>query len=781
MSYENLNMRGFPIKEFEIRLEKLQVIMKTHEIDAILITTEENFHYFSGINSKFWASPTRPLYMILPAIGNSPIVVIPDLLVSAMTKTWVKEIYSWPAPQPDDDGISLLYEKLAKYHRIGTPMNVETQLRMPLLHLLDLKNRLGKEFIDVSEIIRNLRIIKSEAEVKKIERTCKLTSECFEKLPNHLNSLDIPFITERIAVREMNSLLIGEGLDEIKFIVGTNGNNGYCITDGPTDKMLIPGNIFTIDTGTTFDNYYCDFNRNFLICNNLNKDFEFDFVNHCNKVLYQATEQGFKALKPGNRYSDIFWEILKFLEKSGFGDVKYLNCRFGHCIGLQLTELPGITYYESTILQPGMVLSIEPCLLLPNGKTMVHEECVCITETGYRLLTKRAPITCPTIFVSENNLNGDFRHVMYPLQKTIHISKETEKSINEFHGKQELCKEFHNSISCKATPLYNLPKTQAELGISEILVKDEGKRLGLKSFKALGTLFAVNTLDEKPKTLCTMTDGNHGKAVAYAAKEMNIPAIIYVPNIMSDARISAIKELGAEVVIVNGSYDDAIEEVKHISSKNNWCLVSDTSWDGYTTIPKNIMAGYGTIFREVEEQRADSKVPITHVIIQAGVGGLAAATGAWLEKRRKLCNVWADDVKLVIVEPQDADCFKANVLNQANNKDYHGSLVSCVGKTESIMAGLNCGMPSLIAWPIVRDVADYFITIGDNWARKAMFEMYLQGIVSGETGGAGLAAILAYKDLFSKDDVILTINTEGDTDPENYKKEIKKFQKLSKL
>ena len=272
-------------------------------------------------------------------------------------------------------------------------------------------------------------------------------------------------------------------------------------------------------------------------------------------------------------------------------------------------------------------------------------------------------------------------------------------------------------------------------------------------------------LENKPHTLCTMTDGNHGKGVAFAAKTLGIRSKIFVPNIMSKSRIDAIRELGAEVIIVNGSYDDSIEEVKQKSIENDWCLVSDTSWEGYTEIPKNIMAGYGTIFREIEEQRKN-KNPITDVIIQTGVGGLAAAACAWVELNKIKSNVWCDDVKIIIVEPLDADCMLENVKNQHNNIDKE--LISCKGKTNSIMAGLNCGTPSLISWPIIRDITSYFVTIGDNWAKNSMKKMHNENVIAGETGAVGVAAIMAIPSLFNENSVILTINTEADTDPDSY-------------
>jgi diaminopropionate ammonia-lyase len=448
------------------------------------------------------------------------------------------------------------------------------------------------------------------------------------------------------------------------------------------------------------------------------------------------------------------------LESVGLDTSDYQG-RMGHCLGLQLTELPSIMKDEYTVLKENMVLSVEPFLLLNNQKVLVHEECIAITKEGYRLLTTRCPKTPFTIKV-HMRYNPDEVNIYPALQHKHHVSPETLTALQEFNEKQPECHAFHQTLSQERTPLLALSH---DVSIRELLVKDEGQRFGLKSFKGLGSSFAIHRLTERPQTLCTMTDGNHGKGVAYAAQKMGIPCVVYVPQNMTMARQEAMRDLGARVIVIQGSYDDAISEVRRHASENQWTLLSDTSWEGYTEIPQDIMAGYGTIFREIEEQRQGCE-PITHVIIQAGVGGLASAAGAWLHLNSN-SEVWSNHVRLIIVEPQGADCIAVNVLHQQNNFE-NKELISCIGDTNSIMAGLNCGTPSLVSWPILRDIASTFVTIGDNWARRAMKLLHTHEIISGESGAAGVAAVLAAPSLFDEESVILTINTESDTDPETY-------------
>lgn len=185
-----------------------------------------------------------------------------------------------------------------------------------------------------------------------------------------------------------------------------------------------------------------------------------------------------------------------------------------------------------------------------------------------------------------------------------------------------------------------------------------------------------------------------------------------------------------------------------------------------------ITIGYSTIFREINKQRLNCD-PITHVIIQAGVGGLAGSCGLWLLYNKKYLinqNIWSKDVKFILVEPKDADCISHNIIIHRNNGD--DNLYQCIGKTNSIMAGLNCGVPSKISWPIIQDTVDLYVVIGDQWAVKAMKKMKQENIIAGESGGAGIAGLLALigKGIFDEDSVILSINTESDTDPNNYLK-----------
>ncbi len=357
--------------------------------------------------------------------------------------------------------------------------------------------------------------------------------------------------------------------------------------------------------------------------------------------------------------------------------------------------------------------------------------------------------------------------------------------------------DFHQSIVGYApTPLVPLTEIAAELGVKEVYVKDESHRFGIKAFKAFGASYAIyrylkNQWESRfntpftpesfqdPQTMkqlgevtfCAATDGNHGRAVAWTANKLNQKAVIYMPDNTAPSRIENIEWEGAKVVLVPGTFDHCVEECAKAAEANGWQAISDTAYPGYMEIPKYIMLGYTSIFKEMERSINKEGSPgVDYVFLPAGVGGIAAAGTSYYVRR-----YGTKRPKLICVEPSDCDCFLESV------KYGNGEPLPARGKQESIMAGLNCGIPSPIAWPIIRDAMDLFIAVTDDYAEEAMRAYHRENITAGESGASGLAGLLAlFRDKeikeagakigFGKDSRILLINTEGDTDPVNYKK-----------
>ena len=326
-----------------------------------------------------------------------------------------------------------------------------------------------------------------------------------------------------------------------------------------------------------------------------------------------------------------------------------------------------------------------------------------------------------------------------------------------------------------ATPLVRLDGLARSLGLAALWYKDERGRFGLKSFKALGGAYAVRRLLERqPRparevTVTCATDGNHGRSVAWGARLAGCNCVIFIHATVSEGRAEAIRRYGAEVVRVPGNYDDAVRHAAAEAARHGWFVVSDTSYAGYRDVPVDVMHGYGVMVAEILRQLPVGEVP-THVFAQVGVGALAAAICA------KLWLAWGPQrSRFVAVEPERADCLLQSIAA--------GRPVAVHGGLETVMAGLACGEVSEAAWEILREGTDAALAIGDDWALEAVRALANPrdgdpAIVTGETGAAGFAALLALQDRpdqraqlgLDAGARVLLLGSEGDTDPEIYRR-----------
>lgn len=320
------------------------------------------------------------------------------------------------------------------------------------------------------------------------------------------------------------------------------------------------------------------------------------------------------------------------------------------------------------------------------------------------------------------------------------------------------------------TPLYALPGLAAQLGIASLHYKDEGPRFGLGSFKALGGAYAVARVvaargGAEGLTVTCATDGNHGRSVAWGAQRAGCRCVIFVHAGVSEARVAAIAHYGAEVRRVPGNYDDSVRHAADTAAAEGWTVVSDTSYPGYTDIPRHVMQGYAVL---AEEAIAQSDAPPTHLFLQGGVGGFAAAMVAHYWERTGAARPVA-----VVVEPDRAACLLASA-RAGKPTAVHGDL-------DTLMAGLACGEPSLLAWDILDAGADAFLSIPDALALEAMRTLARPAagdpaIVGGESGVAGLAGLQAIADdaavraaiVLTAASRVLVVGTEADTDPALY-------------
>lgn len=364
---------------------------------------------------------------------------------------------------------------------------------------------------------------------------------------------------------------------------------------------------------------------------------------------------------------------------------------------------------------------------------------------------------------------------------------------NPYKGKRKLVKpdvhpyEFHlKQPYIKETPLHDHKYFAEKLGVKNVLIKEEGKRCELKSFKVLGVSFALNEYMKKHEkeiteetTFCGATDGNHGRALSYMCQKFGKKCVIYVPFDTSAGRVEAIKKYGATVIQAKVNYDATMEMCDEAAKKNGWVNISDTAYgEDDQEVPNYIMQGYSALFEESMVQIEKRKLnPPTHVFVQAGVGCLAGSCGYFFHENDEKNN--KHKPMIICVEPVSADCYLSSVLNE-------GKLTHSKGNLDSIMNGLNCGVPSYASFPWVINEYSYMMTLDDDENVKdqmrALYEKEPQ-IVCGESGAAGLSALdicCTKKEEWKKElgidenSVILVVLTEGDTDPELFQKIIKK-------
>jgi diaminopropionate ammonia-lyase len=337
------------------------------------------------------------------------------------------------------------------------------------------------------------------------------------------------------------------------------------------------------------------------------------------------------------------------------------------------------------------------------------------------------------------------------------------------------------------TPLVPLDDVAREARVAAVHYKDEGPRFGLGSFKALGGAYAVakllvtelarrgvadnaSTKDleagahreaAKAITVTCATDGNHGRSVAWGAQRFGASCVIFVHEGVSQGRRDAIARYGAEIRVVPGNYDDAVRACTHTAERENWFIVSDTSWEGYAEVPRDVMQGYRLMAEEAAEQL---EAPPTHAFVPGGVGGVAAAVSVQLRAR------YGADIKVVVVEPEKAACLLASA--------EAGQPVTVPGELDTLMAGLACGEPSLLAWQELERGAFAFMAVPDESAVDCMRVLARRRppVVAGESAVAGLAGLLlAGRDPLSRamlgldaQSRVLLFGTEGATDPELY-------------
>ena len=377
------------------------------------------------------------------------------------------------------------------------------------------------------------------------------------------------------------------------------------------------------------------------------------------------------------------------------------------------------------------------------------------------------------------------------MQKNLYLNQKFTKFINnenfEFDRSKilkilnsDLLEDAYKTISkwqkYQPTPLESLNKLSNELKLKNIFYKDESKRFGLKSFKALGGAYAVEkiTKGRKKITVSTATAGNHGKSVAWGAKNLGLNCKIFISENVSETRAEEMRNLNAEVIRVKGNYEDSLNFCKEESKKNNWEIIQDVAWPDYELVPKLTMAGYSTIIKEISVQTNEY---ITHIFLQAGVGGMAAGLVAGV------ANYFKKVPKIIIVEPENANCVMQSIENNTPT--------SVDIKKESIMGGMSCGEVSLVPWQILKNSVNNCVSVSDKFvsqtvgmlADKVVCDISIEG---GECSTPGITSLISCCNNYetknaleiNENSNILLIGCEGSADIELYQKLLSEGKKL---
>lgn len=379
----------FPAAEFKARVVNLQSRMAQDGLDALLLTCPADVFYVTGFLTRFWESPARPWFIIVPASGG-PVAVIPAIGADLMGRTWMEHILTWDAPQPGDDGVSLLTQTLCDVThegaKIGVPKGLETHVRMPMADYEAVARAIvPRQFVDGTATLQRVREIKTPSEVAKIQEICQIAARAYDRVPEFAcagRPLDAIF-------RDFQIALLQEGADWVSYVAGGAGPDGYGDVISPAPSTpLANGDILMLDTGAVRDGYFCDFDRNYTAGP------ASDAARRVHAALWQTTEDVLNTIRSGMLASDVHRLFADGLQARG---VTAGGGRLGHGLGLTLTEWPSFTPVDHTPLRAGMVLTLEPGAVVSGGTYIVHEENIHLTEEGPVLLSPRASEHLPEL------------------------------------------------------------------------------------------------------------------------------------------------------------------------------------------------------------------------------------------------------------------------------------------------------------------------------------------------------------------------------------------------
>lgn len=389
----------FPTGDYARRCRQIQTAMATENLDVLLLTSEAEHFYFTGFRTPFWQSSTRPWYLLIPAAGR-PIAVVPTIGAALYRQCFVGAVITFDSPHPQCEGVCELADTILQcplpHRTIGTMQGRQSYLRMTAQDHAALQETLtnthaGLQWVDCTQMLHAQRQIKSASEIAHIATACMRVGEVFAQLPAWVQAGQTPHNIHR----QFKIRCLQAGVDDVNYLVGGVGYTD--VISLPSATPLAHGDLLMLDVGATVNGYYCDFCRNFAIggCS--------DETLHAHETLWHATAAGIAAARPGVACAQVFTAMHAVIVAAGYADAADAQQdigRYGHGIGIDLTETPSLCSWDTTPLAEGMTLAIEPSLWYNAGgerRLMVHEENISITATGAQLLTPRTPKEMPHI------------------------------------------------------------------------------------------------------------------------------------------------------------------------------------------------------------------------------------------------------------------------------------------------------------------------------------------------------------------------------------------------
>jgi Xaa-Pro aminopeptidase len=388
------------LDEYKSRTRRIQSVMAANGCDALFLTSEDNVQYLTGYSSPVWNNLTRPRYLIVPASGDPIIVSSLNYVVIIEETTWIRDIRTWIAPNPEDEGISVAMDALKSCLKskgcIAAELGPQSRLSMPAGDFLKIRNTLSDtQFVDGHAMMMAQRMVKSPAEIARIRIAAAATSKGFGAIPEFARGgQSLHFIAQ-----ELKKRILAAGADDVPYVIGVAGQGGYpCVNLAADHRPLAGGDICLFDIAARYDGYYCDFDRDFSV-GEPSQDIR---KNHTR--VWEATQAGIEAIKPGRLLCDVWQDMANVLgvdavRSTGIG-------RMGHSVGLRMCEEPSISETDQTVIRENMVLTLEPGIVVKPAKNrqrerrvVVHEENVVVTKNGSSLLSVRTPRDIPIIAV----------------------------------------------------------------------------------------------------------------------------------------------------------------------------------------------------------------------------------------------------------------------------------------------------------------------------------------------------------------------------------------------